>query len=151
QTLTTDCGSTTLGGTQAFYDGSTTLGAIALDGACLPTKTLALAAVNGSAQTWAHTLRADYDADGRVHAGYDALARKTATPHGAGRGSPGTSRTVSTPAGRVPATTLESAWGTPTAVVDANGKRTVAAYDPTAPLLKVWLPGRDRGATPNLE
>jgi RHS repeat-associated protein len=59
--------------------------------------------------------------------------------------------TVTNPAGHVTTTTLESAWGTPAAVVDANGKRTDAAYDPMGRLLKVWLPGRDRAATPNLE
>src|SRR5205814_1692628 len=61
QTLITDCAGTTLAGTQTLYDGSATIGAIALDGACLPTKTLALAAVSGPTLTWAQTGRTDHD------------------------------------------------------------------------------------------
>jgi RHS repeat-associated protein len=155
QVVTTDCtpnpGPTNhVAGSQTLYDGTATVGAAPTQG--LPTKTLALASFNGTTPVWKQTGRTGYDANGRATSGFDALDRQTTTAYTPATGGPVTQTVSTNPVGWSTTTTVDPGTGKPTSVVDANGKRTDALYDPLGELLKVWLPGRDRNTqTPSLE
>ncbi len=116
------------------------------------TRTEEAASYSGTTPVYVQSSRSTFDAYGRVLDAHDALDRGTTTAYGPASGGPVVSTTVTNPLGHVQTTTLEPAWGVPTATVDANGKRTDLAYDPLARLTAVWLPDRSRagGASPNL-
>jgi RHS repeat-associated protein len=152
QTVTTDCAATPadgdyLGGSQTYFDGSTTNGATPTVG--LPTKTMALAAVTGGVQTWKQTARAGYDTNGRVTSAYDALDRLTSTAYTPASAGPVTSVTTTNPLLWTSTTSLDPGKGTVGSIVDANGKTTTAQYDPLGRTSSVWLHNRLTSATPD--
>jgi RHS repeat-associated protein len=153
QALTTDCavnptGADYLAGTQTFYDRSTSDGATPTLG--LPTLTNVLKSVSGSAPAWAQASRAEYDANGRGISFYDPLDHLTTTAYTPAAGGPVTSTAVTNPMGWTTTTSFEPGHGTPTSIVDFNGKSTTAQYDPLGRLTKVWLRNRSTG-NPDLQ
>ncbi|WP_077003638.1 RHS repeat-associated core domain-containing protein [Saccharothrix sp. ALI-22-I] len=103
-----------------------------------------------SARTYVVTSRSSYDVHGRVKEAWDVKgnrSRITYTPEVSG---PTTATTSFNALDWPTTTTLAPAWGSPTKVVDANGRTTELAYDPLGRLKDVWLPGRAKPATPSL-
>ncbi len=140
-----------------FYDGSTTVGAAPSKG--LVTKTEEVKSYTGATPAYVTTSTTGYDTYGRVRSIADALGRTTTTAYTPATGGPLTRTVVTSPdpdgsgalTAHVTTTDLDPAFGTPTKVTDPNGKVTEASYDALGRLLKVWLPGRTTGQTPNLE
>ena len=155
QAVTTDCTANPapanyLAGTQTLYDGSTTVGAAPTQG--LATKTLALASFSGTTPVWKQAGRQGYDSNGRITSAFDALDRQTTIAYTPASGGPVTQVVTTNAMGWSTTTTPDIVRGLPTTIVDVNGNRTDAVYDPLGRLLKVWLPGRDKNIqTPNLE
>ncbi|MBC8090372.1 MAG: type IV secretion protein Rhs, partial [Pseudonocardia sp.] len=134
---------------RTYHDGATVHGTVPTRGTV--TRTEDISGWSGSSPTYATSARAVYDALGRVVESYDATGAKTTTAYTPSAGGPVTGTTVTNVLGHAEAVTIDPAWGEPTAVVDANGKRTDAEYDALGRRTKVWLPGRSKsgGATPN--
>ncbi|SBT37122.1 hypothetical protein [Micromonospora narathiwatensis] len=117
----------------------------------LATRSEEMAAWNAGAPTFTTVGQADYDAQGRITSSRDALNYETKTAYVPASGGPVTSMTITNPLLHTATTTLSPAWGSATATVDVNGKRTDLAYDGLGRLTSVWLPGRVKGTdTANL-
>ncbi|MEE6263560.1 polymorphic toxin-type HINT domain-containing protein [Plantactinospora sonchi] len=112
----------------------------------LATRTEEMATWNSGAPTFTTVGRKAYDAHGRETSSWDAMNFETKTAYTPTTGGPVTGTTVTNPMGHVTTTTLHPAWGSPTVVVDPNGKRTDQAHDGLGRLTSVWLPGRDKAA-----
>ena len=154
QSVVTDCATPVgdgdyLGGSQAFYDGSTTNGTAPTQG--LVTRTNALATVSGGTRTWKQTARTGYDTNGRPTSSWDALDRQTTTSYAPASDAPVTQTVVTNPAGFTVTTTSEPGHGVPTLVVDPNAKTTNIQYDPLGRLTKVWQNNRPTTATPDTQ
>jgi RHS repeat-associated protein len=152
QTYITNCAASPtssdyLTGTQYWYDAQTTWGATPTNG--LVTTTKALVAAVGTPWNWKQASRTDYDSYGRPVAGYDALDRKTQMGYIPATGGPVTASSVTNALGWAATTTVDPGKGTPTSVVDVNGKATTAEYDPLGRLTKVWRNNRPTTATPD--
>ncbi|WP_169732888.1 RHS repeat-associated core domain-containing protein [Haloechinothrix halophila] len=155
ETVSVSCGATptrpkhVIEDTKTFYDGSTTHGST-------PTKGRVTRADEidkwNNGPVYLTVERTNYDKLGRVVTEYDAKNRKSTTaytPTGAG---PVTKTVKTNPLGHTTTTHQEPAFAEPTAVVDANSKRTDLTLDPMGRLTKVWLPSRDKGSeSPNME
>ncbi len=155
ETVSKACGATVsrpadiVADVKTYYDGSNTHGSAPSKGKATRVDTLD-EWKNGAPQ-YTVTTRAAFDELGRPSSNTDSLGKA--------------SRTFYTPAGPGPVTqtrTLNAldhevitdqnpAWATPTSILDANKKRTDLEHDPMGRLAKVWLPGRAKSATPNLE
>lgn len=135
--------------TKTFYDGSTTHGATPTKG--LVTRVDEIDTWN-SGPVYLTVERSEYDKLGRIVAEYDAKNRKSTTaftPAGAG---PVTKTATTNPLGHTVTTHQDPAYAEPTAVIDANGKRTDLTLDPMGRLRKVWLSTRAKGSeSPNME
>jgi YD repeat-containing protein len=160
QTLTTTCAVSPaaadyLAGSQNFYDGSATLGAIPGTGDI--TKTTGLVKSTSappSGTDWIQSSRATFDTYGRIVDTFDALDRKTTTHvHPGDRiGNPGpvTSMTVTNPLNWTTTTYFDPLRGQPTKVLDVNGKKTEAQYDTAGRLSAVWKDNRATTGTPDI-
>ncbi|WP_052394191.1 RHS repeat-associated core domain-containing protein, partial [Kutzneria sp. 744] len=87
-----------------------------------------------------------FDAQGRVTSAGDALGRVTTTAYTPATGGPQTQTVVTNPAGQSVTTTLETAYGQPTKVTDANNRVTETTYDALGRKTEHWLPNRSRSA-----
>ena len=87
-----------------------------------------------------------FDALGRVTSAGDALGRVTATAYTPTTGGPQTQTVVTNPAGQAVTTSLETAYGLPTKVVDANNRVTETTYDALGRKTENWQPNRLRSA-----
>lgn len=126
-----------------FYDGSAVVGAAPTYANV--TKTETLTSWSGG-PVYAQKTRSTYDAHGRMVAVYDGLDRATTTAFTPATGGPVTQTVTTNALGHASTSTLSPAWGSPTAEVDANGKRTDLSYDPLGRLTGAWLPGRAKAA-----
>ncbi len=155
ETVSVSCGATpsrpddVVSDTKTFYDGSTTHGSTPIRG-----RATRVDEINkwNNGPVYLTVERTKYDKLGRVVTEYDAKNRKSTTdftPTGAG---PVTKTVTTNPLGHTVTTHQNPAYAEPTAVVDANGKRTDLTLDPMGRLRKVWLPGRTKGSeSPNME
>lgn len=125
---------------RTFYDGTATHGAAPSKG--LPTRTDVLHGWDGG-PVYATMTTVAYDSLGRPVATTDPVGNTSTaefTPPGAG---PVTRMVATNPLGHAVIMDYQPAWGRPTAIVDANGRRTQVAYDPVGRMTAVWLPGRN--------
>ncbi|MEV0645641.1 polymorphic toxin type 30 domain-containing protein [Phytomonospora sp. NPDC050363] len=133
-----------------FYDGATSYTATPSKG--MATRTDTLDKWENGAAVYATGEQKTYDKLGRVLTTTDAYGSTTTTaytPVGAG---PVTETLVTNVLGHVTRTLQNPAWAEPTAIIDANSKRTDLEQDALGRLTKVWLPGRAKATqTPNLE
>lgn len=106
---------------------------------------------NGSVREYVTTSRATHDVHGRAVESWDSAGERSTTAYTPLTGGPVTQTVTTNPLGHAVTTTLEPARGLPTAVVDANGRRTDSTYDPLGRVRKVWLPGQATTGTPNTE
>lgn len=127
--------------TRTFYDDSTTLGAPPSKGS--PTRIDVLDRWDGG-PVYVTTSRRAYDALGREVSTTDALNHTTTTDYTPSGAGPVTQSVATNPLGHTLTSTIEPAWGQPTVLVDANGRRTELAYDGIGRSTAVWLPGRNR-------
>ncbi|HEX6686874.1 MAG TPA: RHS repeat-associated core domain-containing protein [Candidatus Limnocylindrales bacterium] len=133
-----------------FYDGSTALGTVTGPGN--ETREEELSGFSNGQPVFVTAERATYDAHGRVVDAYDALNYRNTTTYTPATGGPVTAVTKGNALGHANVSYLEPGWGTESAEVDENGRRTDLVHDPLGRLVKVWLPGRDKtSTTPNLE
>ncbi|MEV4621174.1 RHS repeat-associated core domain-containing protein [Asanoa sp. NPDC049573] len=100
-----------------------------------------------SGPAWQTISTAAFDPSGRQTDLTDVRGNNTHTDYSPASGGPVTSQATTTPLGKT-TTTLEPAWGTPTAVVDNNGKRTEATFDALGRTLQVWQANRPRAQFP---
>jgi RHS repeat-associated protein len=98
--------------------------------------------------TWLTETTAVYDNYGRQTDVTDARGNHTTIVVVPVTGGPVTSTEVTTPLGKT-TTTTEPSWGTPTATVDANNKRTEATVDALGRTRQVWLANRPKAQFPN--
>ncbi|WP_432959299.1 RHS repeat-associated core domain-containing protein [Micromonospora haikouensis] len=131
-----------IGETRTSYDGNA-FEATPTRG--LATRTEEIATWNSGVPTFTTVAQAGYDTQGRVVSSRNAMNYETKTAYTPASGGPVTATTVTNPLLHVATTTLEPAWGTATATVDANGKRTDLSHDGLGRLTSVWLPGRTKG------
>jgi RHS repeat-associated protein len=103
-----------------------------------------------TAATYLVTSKTSYDAYGRVRESTDVKGNKSTTTYTPATGGPVTASALTNPLGWVTTTTLAPAWGSPTKIVDQNGRTTELAYDGLGRLTQVWLPGRDRTGSPSM-
>jgi len=134
-----------------FYDGSTTVGAAPTKGDV--TLKQEVSSYSGTTPVYTQVEKSTFDAYGRELDSYDALNRKTSTGYTPSTGGPVTGSSETNALGHLTTSTLEPAWGEPTAIVDPNGKRTDVTFDPVGRMSAVWLPDRSKsgGATPNMK
>ncbi|MBG0831591.1 hypothetical protein HS041_28055 [Planomonospora sp. ID67723] len=134
---------------RTFYDGGA-FGAAPTVGNV--TRSESLSGWADGAPTYIAQTRASYDAHGRVIETLDAADAKSTVAYTPATGGPLTAISETNALGHTSTTTLDAATGAALSEVDANGKRTEAAYDPLGRLIKVWLPGRDKATqSPNTE
>ncbi|GIJ28698.1 hypothetical protein Vqi01_38600 [Micromonospora qiuiae] len=133
---------------RTYHDGSNTHGSTPSKG--LVTREETLDTWNGG-PVYATVARSTYDDLGRVKTSTDARGGVTTTEYTPEGPGPVTQTVTLNPLKHKVTTYQEPAWAEPTAVVDANNKRTNLAHDPLGRLTKVWLPGRAQTATPNME
>jgi YD repeat-containing protein len=142
----TDCSSgQRLAVTGSYYDGATSHGGAPTRG--LPTTAFVL--TSADPEGWA-TSRTGYDAYGRVTSTTDARGHTSSTVYTPAVGRPATVRGTN-PLGHETSTSLDPVRGQPVRVTDPNGKVTTAAYDALGRLVKLWRPGRDPAAAPDVE
>ncbi|WP_213453262.1 polymorphic toxin-type HINT domain-containing protein [Rhizomonospora bruguierae] len=133
---------------KTFYDGSDTHGAAPTKG--LVTREDTLDSWNGG-PVYLTTSRSSYDALGRVLSVTDARGQVTTTTYTPAGPGPTTQTVTKNPLRHEVTTYQHPAWAEPTAIVDANDKRTDLEHDPLGRLTKVWLPGRATTKSPNME
>ncbi|MFG3643429.1 polymorphic toxin-type HINT domain-containing protein [Micromonospora sp. NPDC047762] len=155
ETVAKSCGATVnrpadvISDVKTYHDGSDTHGSAPTKG--LVTREDTLDTWNGG-PVYATTSRSSYDALGRIGSATDARGGVTTTTYTPAGPGPVTQTVTLNPLQHKTTTTQQPAWAEPTAVVDANDKRTDLAHDPLGRLTKVWLPGRAKATkTPNLE
>jgi RHS repeat-associated protein len=129
--------------TRTYFDNATAWGTAPTRG--LVTRTEQANAWNGGNPTYEQTGRTAYDASGRVTSTWDALDHQSTTAYTPANGGLVTQTLLTNALGHTTTTTIAPAWGLPTKVVDANGKKTEAAYDALGRLVGVWNPGRVKG------
>ncbi|GAA1287985.1 RHS repeat-associated core domain-containing protein [Saccharothrix xinjiangensis] len=98
-----------------------------------------------SGPVYAPASTAGFDVHGRTTSAGDALGRVTTTRFTPETGGPVTATATTNPAGHTTTTALETSFGQPVAVVDANGRKTETVYDALGRKTEVWLPNRPRG------
>ena len=118
----------------------------------LAAKVEAMSAWNSGSPTFITTSRAAYDVHGRVTTSWDAMNYVTTTEYTPQTGGPVTGKTTTNALNHVSTITFDPAYGTATASVDPNLKRTDIDYDGLGRISKVWLPGRAKATeTANLK
>lgn len=111
----------------------------------LPTQTQAMAAWNSGAPTFITKEKKAYDVHGRVTSTWDTGNALTTMAYTPATDGPLTATLVTNPLGHKVSTTLDPGYNQPTAIVDANDKRTDLTYDGLGRLAAVWQPGRVKG------
>ncbi|MFD0558301.1 RHS repeat-associated protein [Stackebrandtia endophytica] len=129
--------------TRTYFDGSTTFETAPTKG--LPTRTEVIDSWSSSAR-YQVVSTSTFDALGRLVSATDALGRETTTSYTPGGAGPVTSNTVTNPLGHTVTSYLEPAWGTVTATIDANNRRTDLTFDALGRSLEVWLPGQSKAS-----
>ncbi|MEU0096501.1 polymorphic toxin-type HINT domain-containing protein [Kribbella sp. NPDC006257] len=125
---------------RTYYDKHTDVAAEPTAG--LVTKVESMTGWNGG-PVYKQRARMAYDTLGRTTETYDGLDRLTSSVEFVPAiGGPVTQTKTKDAAGNVSTSTLEPAWGSPKLEVDANGKQTNLAYDPSGRLTGVWLADR---------
>jgi RHS repeat-associated protein len=99
----------------------------------------------GDGPVWLTTSTTSYDGYGRVVDAADVRGNHTTTTYTPTSGGPVTAVAVSTPLGTT-SSTVEPSWGTPTAVVDVNNKRSEATFDALGRTRQAWLANRPRAS-----
>ncbi|WP_305783033.1 RHS repeat-associated core domain-containing protein [Symbioplanes lichenis] len=123
----------------------------------MPTKGLAtqvqtMSAWNNGTPAFTVTGKTGYDVHGRPTSTTDARGGTTTTAYTPATDGPVTSTLTKNPLLHELTTVIEPAWGTTTATVDPNDKRTDFAFDALGRLTSVWQPGRDKGSdTPDVK
>ncbi|MEU8264550.1 polymorphic toxin-type HINT domain-containing protein [Micromonospora sp. NPDC048999] len=134
---------------KTYYDGSDTHGATPTRG--LVTREDTLDRWNGGA-VYTTTSRSSFDDLGREVTSTDARGKVTRTDYTPVGPGPVTQTVTTNPLGHKVTTDQDPAWAEPTAIVDANNKRTTLTHDALGRLAKVWLPGRSSAnQTPSME
>ncbi len=85
-----------------------------------------------------------YDIHGRITEAVNAAGALTKTAYTPRTDGPVTQTVTTNPLGHTITATIEPAWGTRIATVDANDKRTDLSYDALGRLTAVWEPGRSK-------
>jgi RHS repeat-associated protein len=116
-----------------------------------PTRVEKLSDWPSSGRTYVTTGRAGFDPNGRTTDTYDGNNNHYTNAYTPATGGPVTQVVTTNPLGQRVTTTLEPAWGQPTATVDANGKRTDVSYDGLGRLTNAWLPGHVKDTDPASE
>ncbi|MFC0622876.1 RHS repeat domain-containing protein [Kribbella deserti] len=135
---------------RVYYDNSSTPGGTPTKGDATKGERLAGFDASGN-PTYQTVFTAAYDAVGRQTRHTDALSRNTLTAYTPADAAPLTKAVVTQPNGHTKITEFDPAWGEEVAITEADNKRTEIAYDPLGRTDKVWLPGRTRTDTPNME
>ncbi|ROT29405.1 RHS repeat-associated core domain-containing protein [Micromonospora sp. HM5-17] len=125
-----------------YYDGNDTLGAPPERG--ILTRREEFSGWSNGAPTYLTTLRARYDAHGRLTERIDALGARETISYSPATG-PTTRVTSTNHLNQTTTTELEPAWGSELSVTAPNGARSVAEYDPLGRVVRTWLPGRTPG------
>jgi RHS repeat-associated protein len=97
--------------------------------------------------SWLPQSTSSYDAYGRANDVTDVRSNHTTTVYTPASGAPVTSTAVTTLQGTV-TTTIEPSWGTASAVVDINSKRTEATTDSLGRTTQVWLANHLKASFP---
>ncbi len=128
-----------------YYDGSDTLGAAPVRGDI--TRWDEINGWANGAPTFLTTVRAGYDAYGRMLQSKDVYGQPQTTTYTPATGP--VTKVVSTNAlGQQTSTDYEPAWGIETGRTAADGERSDSAYDALGRLVSTWAPGRSRSANP---
>ncbi|MGW1279105.1 RHS repeat-associated core domain-containing protein [Streptomyces tsukubensis] len=134
---------------RSYYDGATAFGTAPVKGD--ETRTEELSSWSGAQPVYTTVRRAAHDQHGRITDSWDALGAKTTTAYQPAVGGPLARTTVTNPLGHVSVTETEPARGLVTAVVDADNRRAVRAYDALGRLTAGWQPGRPATASPTVK
>ncbi|MEU5833054.1 RHS repeat-associated core domain-containing protein [Streptomyces diacarni] len=155
KTVATACGTTPdlpkalISTERSYYDGADTLGAAPTKGDVTRTDE------NDGAGTGFLTIgTATHDRYGRELTSADAQGNKTTTAYTPATGEAPRKTVTTNPLGHTETTYLDQKRGAPTAVVDANGKRTDVEYDALGRTTRVWEPGwpqADHATKPSAE
>jgi RHS repeat-associated protein len=92
-----------------------------------------------------------FDSFGRVRTAQDPAGATTKVDYTPATGGPVTQTKTTQPDGQTSQTFVDPAWGEEVAVVDPAARRTDSIRDPLGRVLRTYLPGRARNATPNVE
>lgn len=118
----------------------------------LSTQVQDMSAWNNGTPAFIVTGKTSYDVHGRPTASTDALGYTTKTDYTPAQDAPVTATLTTNPMLHEVENHLDPAWGSTTAVVDPNDKRTDLQYDGLGRLVSVWQPGRTKGTdTPNVK
>ncbi|SDT80703.1 polymorphic toxin-type HINT domain-containing protein [Actinoplanes derwentensis] len=145
ETVAVNCSATPNRATQvlsdqiSLYDGTTTTGAAPVTGDVTTAKVLANH--DGTTATYVTTQRGEFDKYGRGERLIDAKGFATTTAHTETSGLTTAITNINT-LGHKAQTVLNPAWGTVTASVDTNDKRTDVVLDPLGRVAQVYLPDR---------
>ncbi|NGO73667.1 RHS repeat protein, partial [Streptomyces sp. SB3404] len=134
---------------RSYYDGADTLGAAPTKGDVTRTDEN-----DGAGTGYLTTGTTTFDRYGRTVSSTDAKGRKTATAYTPSTGEAPRKTVTTNPLGHTETSHLDQRRGNPTAVVDANGKRTDVEYDALGRTARVWEPGwpkADHAARPSAE
>jgi RHS repeat-associated protein len=111
----------------------------------LPTQVQTMATWNNGTPTFTVTGKTGYDDHGRATSNTDALGYVTKTAYTPALDAPVTSTLTTNPLLHETTAIIEPGWGTATATIDANDKRTDLEFDPLGRLTAAWAPGRVKG------
>jgi RHS repeat-associated protein len=95
--------------------------------------------------SWLVQSTGSYDAYGRIADITDVRGNHTTTAYTPAAGAPVTQTAVTTALGTT-TSTLEPSWGSVTATVDVNNRRTDATYDPIGRTKQVWQPNHTKAS-----
>jgi RHS repeat-associated protein len=115
-----------------------------------PTENKRLSGFTGSTPVYETVATIGYDDHGRRETETDAKGRTTTYAYSPKDG-PVTSTSVTLANGHVSSSELEPAWGLATSTTDVAERKTQSELDPLGRTAKVWLPGRAKTETANIE
>ncbi|MEU4743932.1 RHS repeat-associated core domain-containing protein [Actinosynnema sp. NPDC023658] len=133
--------------TRSFYDGATSAGTAPVRGNV--TRLEDLDQWTGKDPVTTVRSTSAYDDYGRVTSTKDADDNETKTAYTPAAGGPVTRTVVTNAANQAITTTLDTSYGQPTLVVDANDNVTETTYDALGRRTEVWLPNRPRKSNPH--
>ncbi|REH30682.1 RHS repeat-associated protein [Kutzneria buriramensis] len=131
---------------QTYYDGQSDLGT--LPGPGDVTRTDNATTVTNGVPTFITTMKATYDASGRVTSTTDGRQNVTRTTYTPPDGGVLAKRVVANAKQQNTTYVYEPANGKPTEIVDVANHVTDAQYDQLGRLTAVWLPGHHHGSDP---
>ena len=133
-----------IGETRSSYDGQAWNAAPTRG---LVTRVETMLAYNAGTPSFVPERVTSYDSYGRPLESTDIRGNKIVTAYQPATGGPVTGTSDTNALGWVKSTTLEPAWNSPVATLDANGRTVELAYDPLGRLSAVWTAGRDRATS----